>query len=537
MIQIYADGMLTYDSRLDSYDLQALKVTEGLNKGGTAEILMPPGHPAYKAYTSYKTIVEIFRDGLLQFRGRALYPTDDFHNQRRVLCEGELCFLQDAVARPYLYQDAPDVIFTELIGLYNSQVEEVKRFKVGTITVTDPNNYVRLESEGAESVMAALNRLLDRCGGYIIFTTDATDGKRVVNWYAQLDYRSHQVIEFGENLLNFSRGGVNTGLVTAVLPYGAIDETTGQRITIESVNDGQDYIQDDEAVTLRGMIIKPVVWDDVTEPTNLLRKAWQYLEENRYLVTALELSALDLSYLDKSIDSFQLGDLIRVASLPHNVDEDFLLTDRSRDLLNPASSSISLGKEKSTLTSAGVAGDRQSLEALQKTTHKIKADYTLNIANAVQKTEEALTSLIEQTSQSILLEVSQTYTTNEQLTEAVETSMEVLAGSIRFEFDTLKATVDVNDAEAREQFNEIHKYIHFDNGDIKLGASGSAITLTLENDMIVFKKNGVQFGWWDGVDFHTGNIVVEVNERAQFGNFAFVPRSNGSLSFLKVRGG
>jgi hypothetical protein len=60
--------------------------------------------------------------------------------------------------------------------------------------------------------------------------------------------------------------------------------------------------------------------------------------------------------------------------------------------------------------------------------------------------------------------------------------------------------------------------------------------LTLDNDMIIFKRNGEQFGWWDGVDFHTGNIVINVNERAQFGNFAMVPRSNNSLSFLKVGG-
>ena len=62
------------------------------------------------------------------------------------------------------------------------------------------------------------------------------------------------------------------------------------------------------------------------------------------------------------------------------------------------------------------------------------------------------------------------------------------------------------------------------------------MNLSLDNDLIIFKKNGQQFGWWDGVDFHTGNIVIDVTERAQFGNFAFVPRSNGSLSFMKVRG-
>lgn len=83
------------------------------------------------------------------------------------------------------------------------------------------------------------------------------------------------------------------------------------------------------------------------------------------------------------------------------------------------------------------------------------------------------------------------------------------------------------------------KYIRFLENDtgIVIGSGDSAITLELDNKTgIIFKKNGVQFGWWDGVDFHTGNIVVDVEERAQFGNFAYIPRSDGSLSFLKVGG-
>ena len=536
MIQIYAGDQLAYDSRLEDYDLLGLTITTGLNKGGTAQIIMPPDHPAYNLYTSYKTIVEIYREGVLQFRGRALYPFDDSLSRRTVVCEGELCFFQDAVSRPYLYQDSPADVFAAVVGIYNDQVEPDKQFKIGTVTVTDPNDYIRLESENAEPVLATVNKLLERCGGYVVFTTDPQDGARVVNWYASLGYRSGQVIEFGENLLDFSRSGANTALATAVLPYGAKDSNTGQRITIESVNDGVDYIQDDEAVALRGFIITAVNWDDVTEPLNLLRKAQEYLESNRYIVTSLQLSALDLSYMDKTIDSYQVGDTIRVMSKPHEVDDDFLLTERTEDLLNPANSRITLGKDVNTLTGADVAGDNQNRGELYKVTHQITADYLLNIANAVQETEKVLASLIEQTSTSILLEVSQTYTTNDKLTEAVSTSLTLLADQLLIEFDSLRATVDTNDAEAREQFIEIYKYISFEDGAIKLGASDSAITLTIENDMIVFKKNGATFGWWDGVDFHTGNIVVEVNERAQFGNFAFVPRSNGSLSFLKVGG-
>ena len=536
MIQIMADGVLAYDSRLEDYDLQGLTVTRGLNKGGTAEIIMPPGHPAYNMFTSYKTIVEIYRDGLLRFRGRALYPSDDFYSARTVTCEGEMCFFQDAVSRPYLYRDTPAAVFTAVVGVYNEQVEAPKRFRVGTITVVDANDYIRLEHESAEPVSDTIKKLLGRCGGYLVFTTDPNDGARVVNWYASLNYSSNQVIEFGENLLDFARQGVNVELATAVLPYGAKDETTGQRLTIESVNNGQDYIEDAAAVALRGRIIRPVTWDDVTEPANLLRKAQQWLNDNRYIITSLTLTAVDLSRMDKNIDSFQEGDTIRAVSQPHGLDEDFLLIELTEDMMNPAGGQISLGKDVRTLTGADVAGDAQTRGEIHKTTQEIKADYRLNITQAVQATEQTLSSLISQTSEAIRSEVSQTYATNEQLQEAVSTSMTQLADQFLFEFTTLKALVDENDAEARVQLAEIYKYISFKDGDITLGASDSAITLTIENDMIVFKRNGVQFGWWDGVDFHTGNIVVEVNERAQFGNFAFIPRSNGSLSFLKVGG-
>ena len=96
--------------------------------------------------------------------------------------------------------------------------------------------------------------------------------------------------------------------------------------------------------------------------------------------------------------------------------------------------------------------------------------------------------------------------------------------------------MDANDAKAREHIVEQSSYIRMKDGAIVIGRSDAgAVELTIENDLIVFRKNGEAFGWWDGVDFHTGNIIVEVNERAQLGDFAFTPRSNGSLSFWKVR--
>ena len=534
MIQVYADGKLIHDTRLATHPILGLSTTTGENKGGTASIVLPPDHPAYSALVSHRTVVECYRDGRLGFRGRALTPKDDLLNRRTWLCEGELCFFQDGTSRPYLHQDTPEAIFTAIVEDYNSQVEDFKKFRIGDVTVTDANNYVRIESEKAEQCLDTLNKLVSRCGGYIVFTT-AEDGARVINWYADPGFRSNQVIEFGENLLDFSRDGASTDLATIIVPYGAVDEATGKHIDITSVNSGRDYLVDDEAKALRGSISRPVYWDDVTLPENLLRKAQEWLVQHRNVITRLSLTAADLSRMGKDIDDFRVGDTIRVRSKPHQLDEDFRLTDYTDNWLNPSQSHISLGKSITSLTDADVAGDNASMSELQRVTHKVKADYNLNLANALAETERILSSLIQQTSEAIRLEVAETYTTNDQLTASISTSMTQLSDSFTFTFNQLQTVVDATDQATRDHISEQEQYIRFENGNIVLGEVGNAITLTLENNLIVFKKNGVRFGWWDGVDFHTGNIVVEVNERAQFGNFAAIPRSNGSLSWLKVK--
>ena len=532
MIQVYADDALVYDSRIRKYSLLGLKATGGLNKGGTAEILMPPDHPAFNSFTSYKTLVTIYRDGKLKFRGRALYPTDDFRLRRTITCEGERCFLRDGIHRPYSYQDDPANIFTYIIGLYNAQVEEFKQFVVGTITVTDPNNYISLESEEAETFAETVDKLVARCGGQIVFTTNE-EGKRVINWYESVSYRSRQMIEFGSNLLDFSRTTANSDLATVIIPYGAKDEATGTRLTIESVNGGIDFIQDDEAVALRGVIARAVYWDDVATPEALLTKARQYLNESKNLITSLELTALDLSVLDKNIDDFDIGDIIVVRSAPHGIhDELYQLTELSFDLLHPQNDRVILGKNIASLTGADVAGDRKNTSELRRVERIIRSDYSINLAAVLEETQTTLTTLIQQTSDAIMLEVSEQYATNGSLESAISTTMTQLSSSFEFLFSELRTVVDANDAEAREQFAEIEKYIRFENGDIVLGESGNEITLRIENDRISFMDSGAEVAYFsnkqltvlDGAFLHSLRV----------GSIAILPRANGNTSIVKA---
>lgn len=158
-------------------------------------------------------------------------------------------------------------------------------------------------------------------------------------------------------------------------------------------------------------------------------------------------------------------------------------------------------------------------------------------ANALQEVISNQYSEIIKDTESIILQALTEYVKTgdyEEYKQSISTSLELMSDQIQLNFTTTTQSISNVDGDLQSKFTELYRYIHFVDGSIVLGASDSAITLTVENDMIVFKRNGEQFGWWDGVDFHTGNIVVELNERAQFGNFAFVPRSDGSLSFLKV---
>lgn len=404
MLQLFTDGVVAYDSTLEDYTLLGLKTTTGLNKGGTAEIILPPGHPAYNSFISYSTIVELYDNGALQFRGRPLYPKDSFYNVRTITCEGERCFLRDGVMRPYLFQDTPAAIFAAGLEAYNAQATPARRFTLGQVTVTDPNNYVRLESENAETCAAFFDKLVERCGGYITFTT-AANGSRAMNWLESIGTHSTQPIEFGQNLLEFERAGESPDLATAILPYGAqLDD--GTRVTIESVNDGQDWIQDDEAVALRGFIITPVYWEDVTDPANLLTKARAWLNEHRLAVVSLQLTAADLSRLDRSIDTYRDGDLVQVISKPHSMDGWLQLTERTTNWLDPTGHAVTLGYTTATLTGADViAAANASRAAAQSKVAAVKAARQ-ETDGKIQQTEATLRSEIKQMADSITLEVS-----------------------------------------------------------------------------------------------------------------------------------
>lgn len=163
--------------------------------------------------------------------------------------------------------------------------------------------------------------------------------------------------------------------------------------------------------------------------------------------------------------------------------------------------------------------------------------------NAISDIRESMTTQkteIISDCKSIILSALETYVESgeyDEFKQTVSSQLELLADRITMTFSTVSQQVTDVDGDMQTKFNELYKYITFSGENaITIGSSDSSIKLILDNDQILFTKDDVTFGSWDGNNFHTGNIVVDVNERAQFGNFAFLPNSDGSLSFVKVGG-
>ena len=94
---------------------------------------------------------------------------------------------------------------------------------------------------------------------------------------------------------------------------------------------------------------------------------------------------------------------------------------------------------------------------------------------------------------------------------------------------------DINNLEnsTNENFENIRKYIRFKDGNIILGVEGNIITLKIKNDRISFLENTYEVAYFANNKLYV--LDAEFINSIIIGNFGFIPRKNGHLSFRKVR--
>ena len=398
MYTIYADGVCIYNDVFAVGDMKVVnpKLVMEDCAAGSLTMALPPSNKAYGTIARLTTDIRVDKDGKELWSGRVLSESKDFWNNRILVCEGELAFFNDSTQPPKEYAGLSIRAFmSDLIAVHNSKVPANRRFAIGAVTVEDTDFPTRYTNH--EKTIELFNALVEQYGGHLRIRKE--NGVRYVDYLKDYPDTCSQLIQFGSNLIEFTRNWDSTEFATVLVPLGGrLDKSPidalDAYLTVESVNNGSMYIQSDEAVAAFGWIEKVVTWDRVTDPAVLLKKGKAYLSDLQFDNMELELTALDLHYLDVNYEAVKLLDEIRVISRPHGLDKQFPVTKLEIPLDSPEKTQFTLGDSvKTSLTSVN---NQISSAILQKIEELPKAHNILKEAkdNATQIMNMATTGYI-----------------------------------------------------------------------------------------------------------------------------------------------
>lgn len=534
MYRVYCDGLPIYNDKLEGLKIFSPSLDLELNKTGSFSFTLYPDHPYYGSIQKLKSIITVYQEDYLLFRGRVLDDEIGFYNERKVTCEGELAFLLDSIKRPYDFTGSVAEYLALLLDSHNAQVDETKRFILGNVTVTDPNDYiVRSNIDYTDTWKEMNDKLLTLLGGFL--SVRHADGVAYLDYLADFALLSPQKIEFGKNLLDQKRIIKGADVATVVIPLGAKlkdaeGKDTDKRLTIETVNGGADFIEDASAISQYGTIVKTVIFDDVTIAENLKAKGQAYLSSLVKLPESIELTAADLATVSTAFSSFHLGTYVDVVSKPHGLNQKFLVRKLSINLLDPAANKLTLG---------GVfEGLAASLKGLTDTQGKIINEISESVrkaSEAVYNVEQNLESSIRQSEENIKATVAESYYLKDEtdaLVSSVSTTIEQTKESVEIQFTQFNADLEAVANGADAEFEEIRKYIRFVDGSILLGQVGNELELKISNDRISFLQDDTEVAYFSDNKLYVtdGHFINAL----QIGDFAFIPRANGNLSFKRL---
>ena len=340
LFRIYVDGSLFYHPQMSKLAITAARIEEDAENIDSMTLSAPFNHPYLSAVRPLASTIVCKKGDTVVFEGRALDNGTDFYNTHTWTCESLRGLLE---------------LF---ISVHNNTVEEKKRFVVGNVTVTDNNDYVSYSSIDFTVTLDAIrDKLIKTHGGFL--RVRYVGGVKYLDYIADFDSLSPQTVEYGKNLLDVKISRDHTDRVSVLLPLGAkikdVDAEgheyeTDERVQITSVNGGKNYIVDDDAAAEIGLIWRTEIWDDVTIPGNLLSKAQVRLHDLAQGVTSMELTIVDESDTGADIGDIHAGMYVVCKSPPHGIDGRYRCVGRTRDYLNPAGNTITIGASGVTLT-------------------------------------------------------------------------------------------------------------------------------------------------------------------------------------------
>ena len=487
-----------YDPRSPDLKLISPTCKTAVNKAGLLTFSVPLTHPHTDKIAKLDTVVTLWQDDAILFRGRALNDEWDLRSTRKIEVEGELAYLNDSVQPLTVYHDMTvAAYFAKLIELHNAQVDETRRFVVGQVTVTNSTDNVYRQSDYESTMDALQDKLLNRMGGYLVIRY-GKDGTRYLDYLKEYGNVNSQRITASTNLLDM----LHTG---AQLDEDKVGTVT-PRLTIAAANDGKDYIYDADAVAKWGWIYKVVVHNDITLAENLLRAGYADLEAAKYLQGSIEVDAVDLHLVDSSVERIKLGDMILFSAPGNATPISMLVSEIDLPVDEPGDATYTLGTSYRTMTEQQVNARKDLGEQLElvrdetnKRTDKVRQELTDYKVDA-RKDMDSITASVTETRTELTTTTENVYDALGRLqdtavsTEELESVKQLLitqwSDQLEYRFTQVTNLIDSTNGTIAENQRLLEQYIRFEGARITLGRSDSAIQAVLSNDRLEFVENG-----------------------------------------------
>ena len=180
---MYTNSDLLYDPKFPAYTVIDPILDLSVNEPGLLSFSVPDGHPCAARIQKLVSVVKVYRDGRIIFKGRIIKDEKALTAQTKYTAEGCLAYLIDSICDPYEFSGTPAEFFTFLINRHNASVSANQQFLIGSCTVT-ADSEIQSHSVLYDSTWQVLKeRLVKRYGGYLHVTYNYLE-KPVLNWLA-----------------------------------------------------------------------------------------------------------------------------------------------------------------------------------------------------------------------------------------------------------------------------------------------------------------------------------------------------------------
>lgn len=416
MYRIYYDDKVVHDPY--SPNELAFNVTcfGGLNDKGNMILSVAPNHPLYNKFKLRNGLIIFKNDDIVIFVGFIEKIETDMDLVKEISCVGDMAYLGDIILRPYTtgyekgmihIDPSPEALFKWYIDEYNERA--MYQFVIGKDDFPifdDENTFERTNRDYSTVGKEIETQLLGTLGGFLNVRHDG--GVSYIDYSRDLASVNSQIIDFGVNLLDYLRTESVDELYTAVVPTGVIDEETGLPLTLEGyVLEGE--IHDGYFRQYEDSIINTQLTDkygyreinynntDCTTQRSLYDAGLAYLKSLADPSKQIICKAIDLSLFMEGYKHLTVGQIVRVRSKPHGVDQYMVVTEIDIDLDNPENTEYTLGIIYDTLT-----GEQSAKLVSMNASMNKSADKIANLDKDIQETakdaaqtKEELEGLIE----------------------------------------------------------------------------------------------------------------------------------------------